>query len=452
MRYRYGDGWERMVVVGEQVQVKGGTTETVELKFTRHGPVLFESPGERRAFALRAAWLEPGMAPYFGSIDYMRARNWDQFLAAMNRWGAPSENQVYADADGNIGWKPAGLTPIRPNWDGLMPVPGDGRYEWAGFRDMDELPVEFNPPRGWVGSANQMNLPAGYPYKEKRIGFEWTDPFRYNRLSEVLSALPKVSLEDSKRLQMDYLSLPARRLVALVGKLQAEDAATANAIRMLTSWNFSLDATSGPAALAEVWVTRHLRPAAVGRLTPPEIRKEVAAGDFSIIIGLLEQPDQRFGPDPGAARNALLLATLKSAVEETENLLGPDRGSWQWGKLHHAFFQHPIAATTDEKTRAELNVGPMPKSGSGFTVSASTYRPRDFRLTAGASFRMVVDVGNWDGSWAVNTPGQSGDPRSPHYRDLAEKWLTGDYFPLLYSRDSVEKAAEQRIVLTPSGG
>ncbi len=133
---------------------------TIELKFTRHGPVIFEDPKNHRAYAARVGWLDAGMSPYFGSIEYMRAKDWREFAAALNRWGAPSENQVYADIDGNIGYKPVGLFPKRTNWDGLLPVPGDGRYEWDGYFDMDALPEEFNPERGFVATANAMNLPA----------------------------------------------------------------------------------------------------------------------------------------------------------------------------------------------------------------------------------------------------------------------------------------------------
>src|SRR6185436_9219095 len=154
----------------------------VELRFTRHGPELHRDTKTNRAFALRAAWLDAGMAPYFGSIEYMRARNWDEFEAAMNRWGAPGENQVYADRTGAIGWIPAGLTPIRPNWDGLLPVPGDGRYEWAGFRDRDELPSELDPARGYVVTANENNIPLDHPAMAKGIGYEWSDDARARRL------------------------------------------------------------------------------------------------------------------------------------------------------------------------------------------------------------------------------------------------------------------------------
>ena len=163
LEYRYQDRWEPMRVVTDTVPVKGGEPVHVELRYTRHGPVIYEDPERHTAFVVRAAWLEPGMAPYLGSMDYTRARSWDEFLAAMNRWGAPPENQLFADPAGTIGWKPAGLTPIRPNWDGTLPVPGDGRYEWAGFRDMDELPVAANPARGWLATANEITCPTTSP-------------------------------------------------------------------------------------------------------------------------------------------------------------------------------------------------------------------------------------------------------------------------------------------------
>lgn len=131
--YRYQNRWEPMNIVHEEIRVKGNRPVAAELRFTRHGPVLHIEREKNRAFAVRSAWMEPGTSPYLASIDYIRARTWDEFLGAMNRWGAPTLNHVYADTAGNIGWAPGGLAPIRPNWDGLLPVPGDGRYEWAGF-------------------------------------------------------------------------------------------------------------------------------------------------------------------------------------------------------------------------------------------------------------------------------------------------------------------------------
>ena len=162
-QYRYGSGWEDVRVVRETVEVKGEAPREVELRFTRHGPVLHADPANRRAFAMRSVWFEPGTSAYFNSAEYMTAKDWAGFKAAMADWGAPSENQVYADTQGNIGWIAGGRSPLRPTWDGLMPVPGDGRHEWAGFLKDEELPQVYNPAKGWLATANEMNLPSGLP-------------------------------------------------------------------------------------------------------------------------------------------------------------------------------------------------------------------------------------------------------------------------------------------------
>ena len=144
----------------------------------------------------------------------MRAQNFRTFVGALNRWGAPAENQVYADIDGNIGYKPAGRFPKRDNWDGLLPVPGDGSYEWDGYFDMDVLPEEYNPKRGFSGTANAMSLPEDYPIDKFRVGFEWSAPWRYKRLWEVLERQDQHSLQDSTDLQRDYQSVFAREIIA----------------------------------------------------------------------------------------------------------------------------------------------------------------------------------------------------------------------------------------------
>jgi len=449
-QYKYQGGWEPFDIIKEQIEVKGAAAVEVELRFSRHGPVIFVEPGKNRAFAVRSGWLQPGMSPYFGSIEYMRATSFAQFKRALLHWGAPTENQVYADTKGNIGWAPGGLAPIRPNWDGLLPVPGDGRYEWAGFWSGDQLPSSYNPKQGWFASANQMNLPAGYPYRERKLGFEWTNNARFTRISEVLSALDKVSLEDSMRLQNDDLSIPARRLVALLKPLSSPDAQTQAALKLLSGWDAVEHADSAQAALFEVWLSRHLGKDFKAAVLSPAAAEAMGAPDTAVLLDTLEQPQTRFGQDAVQKRNQVLLASLAAAYAEMEKLQGSDSAQWQWGKLHHNLMEHPLAAAVDEATRAKLNVGPMPTHGGAYSPNQSTYRSSDFQQTNGPSFRVVVDVGNWDNSRAVNSPGQSGDPDSPHYRDLADKWLKGEYFPLLYSRAAVEKATVERISLQPA--
>ncbi|WP_447773888.1 penicillin acylase family protein [Variovorax boronicumulans] len=449
--YRYQGRWEPMTRVTERIAVKGESApREVVNTFTRHGPVLLAEPGKRRAFALRAAWLEPGMAPYFGSMDYMRARNWDQFRAAMNRWGAPGENQVYADSSGNVGWIPGGLTPIRPNWDGLMPVPGDGRYEWSGFRNGDELPSEFNPARGYVVTANENNIPPDHPAAKKGVGYEWSDAARARRLKELFAAKvaagSRFTIEDSERMQNDIVATPAQRLLKLLTGQRSDDAQTAAALRLLQGWNGAMDRDSAAAALYEVWSSKFLRQAVLKAGAGDAAAALATPGDNTRMLLLLENPS---GWVSNAQRDALLLTTLPAAMQELSTKLGPDPAAWKWGALHRAEFRHPLGGVVDAATRKKLEVGDWPMSGSSFTPMAATYRANDYKLTSGASFRMVLDVGNWDASRVINTPGQSGNPDSPNYRDLAPLWLEGKYVPLVYSRGAVEKETVERIQLTP---
>jgi penicillin amidase len=169
-----------------------------------------------------------------------------------------------------------------------------------------------------------------------------------------------------------------------------------------------------------------------------------------VLLESLEQPAQRFGADAARKRDALLFATLASAWADMTALQGSDPQRWQWGKLHSSMFVHPMAPILDRDERAQVNVGPLPRAGGPHTVNVSSYQADNFRQIHGASFRMVLDVGNWDNSRAINTPGQSGNPASPHYRDLAASWAEGKYFPLLYSKQAVEKAAGEVIELVPA--
>jgi penicillin amidase len=389
------------------------------------------------------------MSPYFDSMRYMRAKNYAQFRRDLSTWGAPTVNQVYADTHGDIGWVPSGLAPKRPNWDGLLPVPGDGHYEWAGFWPRDEMPSALNPKDGYFTTSNEMNLPAGYPYAERKLGFEWTNGSRHQRIDEVLKASPKVSIEDSERLQNDDVSIPARRLVALLAPLSGDDPDTRAALALLKGFDAHMRADSAPAALEEVWLSRHLGRAFKEAVLPKAAADAFGPPDTAVLLDSLEQPAARFGDNAQAKRDAVLLASLRDAWREMVHLQGADASAWQWGKLQTNLNAHPFAELVDDNMRAKLDVGPTGKGGSAYTPNQSTYRASDFRETNGPSFRVIVDVGNWDNSRAVNLPGESGDPDNPHYRDLAPMWLDGTYFPLLYTRAAVEQATEKRIHLVP---
>ena len=379
----------------------------------------------------------------------MRAQNFVQFKRAMKNWGAPTENQVYADTEGNIGWVAGGLVPLRPNWDGLLPVPGDGRYEWGGFLSGDKLPFSYNPKAGWFASANEMNIPASFPYRQHKLGFEWPHNARYVRLQEQLSRSGKTGIEDAMRLQNDVYSVPARRMVALLKPLVTMDARGAAALRLLKDWDYQEKGDSAAAALYEVWWSRYLGGAFTQAVLGQADAASVPTPDATVLIDTMERPAPRFGKDAAAKRDKVLLESLLLAYADMERMQGQDASKWQWGRLHYLYPMHPLGATSDRTLRAKINVGPIPVQGGAYTLNQSSYRNTDFMQTNGPSFRVVVDVGNWDNSRAMNMPGQSGDPDSPHYRDLAPKWASGEYFPLVYSRSAVEAATELTIKLVP---
>jgi penicillin amidase len=436
--YRYKGGLEPMRIVREPIEVKGEAPRDVTLKFTRHGPVLAETPGH--AFAIRTVWMQPGASGYFGSSRMWRAKSWDDFKAAQETWGVPPLNLVYAGVSGDIGWSAAGLTPVRPNWDGLMPVPGDGRYEWAGMRPEAELPNVKNPPEGFFATANDMNLPAGY---RAPPSYEWADRSRITRIKEVLSGLSKATLADSMALQTDSHDALSRRAIALLAPLRSTDPEVQQALDMLRGWDNDERVGSAAAALYQVWATTHLGRTTVNVATPEAARSFVGAGSLDAAVSWLETP----AATPVGER--ILLGSLKAAMDEMKAHLGPDPAAWTWGALHHAKFDPPAAVLADTLTAEQMGTARLQLPGSAQTPRAATYAPGTFRQTAGASVRIVLDVGAWDNSVAINTPGQSGDPWSQHYRDLYPLWAAGTYVPLDYSRAAVERDAELVMSLTP---
>jgi len=448
--YKYGGKWESFRIVHEEIKIKGKPAMQVGLTFTRHGPVIYVEKEKNRAFAVRSAWLEPGTSPYYNSVRHMRAKTFDDFKQSIGNWGAPGSNHVYADVEGNIGWMAGGFAPIRPNWDGLMPVPGDGRYEWAGRWRGEQLPTLYNPPSGYITTSNEMNIPADYPYRERKLGFEWVNGSRHQRLEEIMSKANKLTLEDSLRMQNDEVSIPARRLVALLQHLSSDDAKTKAALSLLRGWDAVVEADLPQSALHEVWWSRHLRKAFKYAVLNKAAADAFGDPDAAVMLDALENPQTRFGEHAEEKCDELLLSTLHSAYEEMEKLQGPDPKQWKWGKLHYNLSEHPFSAIGSTAIRTKLNIGPIEKHGSEFVPNQSQYRVSDFRQTIGPSVRVVVDVGNWDNSQAVNYPGQSGDPDNPHYRDLAAMWRNGQYFPLLYSREAVENATEKKINLVPN--
>jgi penicillin amidase len=219
-------------------------------------------------------------------------------------------------------------------------------------------------------------------------------------------------------------------------------------LELLAAWDGHEAIDSAAAAIAEVWLNKHLARETIDRVTPAAAVPLVGLGSPHAVISFLEAPDEALGKNP-AARGEILLASLRSALDEIGERLGPDMTAWTWGALHQARFVPAAAALADPELRQRMSLGPAPVPGSATTPRAATFDMADFHVTNGASFRMVVDVGAWDNSVVMNSPGQSGDPSSPHYGDLFPLWAEGKYVPLLYTRAAIDAAARLVIELTP---
>ena len=447
-RYRYKDGWEEMTVIAEDIPVKGQDPHRAKFKYTRHGPVVFENHGESVAYAVRAAWLEPGGAPYLASLRMDQARSWEEFVEACNYSNIPGENMVWADRDGNIGWQSVGIAPIRRNWSGLVPVPGDGRYEWDGYLPIKAKPSVYNPVEGYFATANNHLTPDDYPHMDA-IGFEWSDPYRWTRAAEVLGSGRLHSMADMMALQTDYLSIPARTIVPMLRHVTTGGGDVERARELLLAWDFVLDPNSVAAGIYNAF-ERRVRGNVVALFVPASARPHLRGMALVKVIGHLTAPGGEFGDDPIAGRDAVLLRSLEEAVAELRTKLGGDMGRWQYGQpdYKHATIYHPLSRAVPADLAARFTVGPLPRGGNSSTLNNTGGGDNQ---TSGASFRIIVDTGNWDLAVGSNTPGQSGDPDSPFYDNLFELWAHDRFFPVFYSRDRIESVAAERTMLMPGG-
>jgi penicillin amidase len=425
-QYLYRGHWKKFEVEKQLIDVKGEGQRVVELKYTIHGPVIYEDEARQRAYALRWVGTTAGGAGYLPALKLARAKNWPEFRAAVASYKIPSENLVYADRQGNIGWIAAGQAPIRKGWAGLFPVPGDsGEYEWSGFLPMSENPSAYNPPSHFVATANNNILPAGYPHE---LAYAWAPATRYIRIVEMLTGGRKFDVDDFAHMQQDTLSLPARDFVAMLKEWHPAEGSEAARVRAaMLIWDCNVTMDSSVASIYEVWI-EHLHGAVLPqgiasvRLAPDVLLKEVKAS-----------------PE----RDALLAKTLETSLTEIRERLGPDQTEWTWGNLHKAYFRHPLGAAT-------LELPAHSRPGDAYTVNA-TGGPK-YSQAHGASYREVLDVSDWDRSVMTNVPGESGVPGDPHYGDLIEGWADGHYHQMPFSRKAVESAAEVRLMLMPAEG
>lgn len=444
-QYKYNGEWMDMEVITETIKIKGQEDQTVDLSYTRHGPVAYIDAERNKAYAVRCAWLEPGGSPYLASLRMDQAKSWEEFREACNYSHIPGENMIWADKEGNIGWQAVGIAPLRRNFSGMVPVPGDGRYEWDGYLPIIEKPNTTNPTSGFFATANQSVTPDDYKHWDA-IGYNWADPYRGDRVNEVLSSGKKLTMEDMRALQVDYLSIPARTLVPMLLKLKVDEKST-EALALLNGWDYRLEATSVSAAIYVAW-ENELKRLANQRFIPDEARGLVRGLQMKKVVDWLTTDLSKFSSPREKQRDAFLAEAFENAIAGIEKRLGADMQQWQYGQADnkHTYMAHALGNAVNEEQKAKLNLGPLPRGGNAYTPGSTG---GNMRQSSGASFRMIVNTGDWDTAIGTNGPGQSGNPESPYYRNLFEPWAKDQFFPVYYSREKVESVTAEKITLNP---
>ncbi len=435
--YKHNGEWNKFMTIEELIPVKGMKDQKVILYYSIHGPVTLIDSVENRAYAVRCGWLEIGGSPYLASLRMNQSRTWEEFRNACNYSNIPGENMVWADKMGNIGWQAVGIAPIRNNHSGMVPVLGNGDYEWDGYLPIIKKPNTYNPTDNFFSTANQNVTPETYT-NWNAIGFSWSDPYRGDRVNDVLKSNTSFTMDDMKRLQVDYHSLPSEELTKMLSKVNFNKDFK-EYVSMLENWDNKLLKNSVEATIY-VNFERKLISSFNKEYVPKEVRNLLWVQLFRIIekINSFEVND----------RNNFLKKVFISSLEDLENRLGDNVDDWIYGQSNykHIKIGHPLDDIINDSIGKIISFKTYPRGGNGYTPGSTS---SSLNQSSGASFRVIIDTKDWDNSIATNSPGQSGNPSSPFYRNLYESWANDEYFKLLYSKNLIAKHSYNKIVYYP---
>ena len=411
---------ERARLETERILVKGAKPEEFQQWVTRHGPVNVEEGN--RFIALRWTAAEPGSFQ-FPFLELNRARNWQEFTAALARFPGPGQNFVYADVDGNIGYHATGKLPIRKNYDGDVPVDGSsGDYEWEGFIPFDQLPTFYNPPQGWIITANQNPFPANYPY---RVHGDFASPYRALEIRRLLTGheswKPEQMLAVEKDVYSSFSHFLAGQVVAACDRRKPNKPELKDAVALLRSWNGQMEKrTAAPLLIALVW--DHLRQMVAERAAPGKADLYSPQMAPAVMEKILEDGGRGWFQDKDEA----LVRALDAAYEEGRKGQGSDVNRWDYGKALELTIKHPVGGELP-LLGGYFNVGPVEMSGSSTTIKQTT-------LKLGPSMRFIADLSDWDHSLNNITIGESGQFLSRHYKDQWDAYYAGRSFPMQFRK------------------
>jgi penicillin amidase len=458
-RYQFQGEWLDAEVITEPIHIKRRTEPHLEhVNITRHGPIISDVIGvPDQRIAVKSMALQP-TSSFGGWLRLNRAAGWDDFVEAIRLIDATQLNVMYADVKGNIGYWVTGKVPVRARGTGTVPVPGwKGEYEWIGEVPFDEMPHSLNPDRGYIVSCNNRIVSDDYPHF---LGNMWMNGYRARKIADFIAGKERLSIEDLIPLHVDFTCLPGQEFVTQTTGFTCSDPDGQLALEHLRKWDGRLTPDSVGGTLYEV--TRY---ALVRNLLEPGLGKELTlrlmgqgfhpvlapahefyGHDTVTMLRLLDNPNSWWVKQAGG-REAVLTRSLKQAVEWLRTELGPNMDSWAWGRIHRVTFGHALGLK--KPLDRVFSRGPFPIGGDTDTPCQTAMlvdEPYDCKAW-GPSFRQIVDLGDLSRSMTIFPPGQSGQLGSPHYDDLIEPWLKGDYHPMLWTREQVEQEGESRLIL-----
>jgi penicillin amidase len=463
-QYEFEGTWVDMEIVTETIQIAGNDPVDHTVYLTRHGPIIGSVYGledfaenttldvpENYALALKWTALEPSCV-FCAMWKINRAQDWGEFRDAAQGFIVPSQNLLYADVNGNIGYQMPGNIPLRAaDHDGMLPVPGwTGEYEWQGYIPFEELPYTFNPAEGYIITANNAVVGPDYPYL---ISNEWDHGFRAQRLLDLIEAAPDpITMDYIKEMQGDNLDKLAESIVPALTKIEFTDPDLIKAQKMLGEWDYQADMDSTPAALFMVFWQNLINNAVQDDL-PDYFHVGVGSRSRQIFRQLVNSPENPWWDDPTTTKKEDLEDIFRLTLEESYRQLSKEQGNdpqnWKWGELHTITFRNQVMDSFPG-IKTAFNRGPFPTSGGSEIINATGWDEwAPFEVDWLPSMRMIVDLNDLSHSLTVHTTGQSGHAYHPNYIDMADMWRNIQYHPMLWQYDTLQAEAENLLILTP---
>ena len=476
-QYEVNGRWVDMKVHREEIKVFRRDEPFILLtRETRHGPIITdqsayagyrgfainphgEFPMNLSLSALSLKWTAfmPNRT-FESAVKLDQARNFQEFRDALRLWDIPSQNFIYADVDGNIGYQMPGLVPIRAKGDGSIPSPGwVDDYEWTGFIPFEDLPWSYNPPKGYVASANNPVTTTAYRYF---IGRDFDYGYRARRIVDMITgAQAKITVGDVEAMQGDTLNIFAREIIPYLKGLPLTGA-EGRARDILTAWNCRMDTQSaGAAVYAYFWqslLEKTFKDNIPQSLWVPEAVLEDNSRQLNAISVMLKDPnhplwDQRATPDVRETRDDILVLALAKAVRMGTKAQGRDMEKWRWGKEHTAEFRNQTFGSSGIPLIERIfNRGPFPVAAGFQQVFCTDWKASDpFKVANVSSMRQVIDLADLSKSVTIHTTGQSGHPGNRHYDDMIDSWRNVKYHPTLWDFAALESSGPERLTLQP---